>query len=434
MAWPFTRKSKKNPAPPVNEQVQMSIKSLSLPESTPHWWLFAKRDDMWRTQTAIDEGYNASAIVYSAVEKRAKLMASAPWVAKRLRGEDWEDAPSSPLQRLINRPNPNQSMYELIYEASQSLDLSGNAYITKIRNASGQVVSMWLLPAEYMRIKPGRSELVEYFEYDEAGTKQRIQPEDMIHLKMPNPNSRWFGQPVLMAAGRATDVDRESGIWQKTSLQNRGVLDIHVEVPEGTTSDQIDDAKRQYREKHGGPDNAREPMFSSGKITQLGQTAVEMDFVASRRAVWTEIAAVFGVPLAALGFTEDVNLANAESMNKQLWQNTIIPQLELVERQINHQLAAEFGRDFYLSYDLSNVTALQEDMSDKLENAEKLYRMGVPFNEINQRLELGFDDIEGGDIGYIPSGLIPASFDQEAEPPQGDPAQDGGEAFGDSDG
>ena len=90
MVWPFTRKSKKNPAPPVNEQVQMSIKSLSLPESTPHWWLFAKRDDMWRAQTAIDEGYNASAIVYSAVEKRAKLIASAPWLAKRLRGEDWE--------------------------------------------------------------------------------------------------------------------------------------------------------------------------------------------------------------------------------------------------------------------------------------------------------------------------------------------------------
>jgi len=119
--------------------------------------------------------------------------------------------------------------------------------------------------------------------------------------------------------------------------------------------------------------------------------------------------------LAALGFTEDVNLANAESMNKQLWMDTVIPQLDLIKRQLNHQLASEFGSDFRLSYDLSNVTALSESLDKKLESADRLYRMGVPFNVVNQHLELGLEDIEGGDIGYIPSGLIPASFDQPME-------------------
>ena len=200
-----------------------------------------------------------------------------------------------------------------------------------------------------------------------------------------------------MAAGRATDVDRETGIWQKTSLQNRGVLDMHIEVPEGTTPEQIEEAKRQYRDKHGGPDTAREPIFSSGRITQLGQTAVEMDFVASRRAIWTEIAAGFGVPLAAMGFTEDVNLANADAMMRQLWENTIIPQLDLIKRQLNHQLASEFGDDIRLMYDLSNVPALQEDYSEKLANAERLMRLGYGRDEINQKLELGFDMPEMND-------------------------------------
>lgn len=418
MVWPFSRKLK-TPALTVNQQLAVVAKSLTLPQATPNWWLFSKRDAEWSTETAIAEGYNASAIVYAAVEKRAKLIASAPWVAERKVNGEWEPAPESPLQRLIDNPNPEQSTYELIYQASQSLDLSGNAYISEIKRGNGQPMALWLLPAQYMRLKPGRERLVDYFEYGEAGTRKKIDSDDMIHLKMPNPNSRWFGMPVLMAAGRATDVDRESGIWQKVSLQNRGVIDIHVEVPDGTTPESIDEAKKRYKERQSGPDNARDPMFTSGKVTQLGQNAVEMDFVASRRAVWTEIAAVFGVPLAALGFTEDVNLANAEAMNKQLWQATIIPQLDLMKRQLNHQLASEFGNEWRLTYDLSNVTALQEDYSDKLANADKLYRMGVPFNVINQKLELGFDDIEGGDVGYIPSGLIPASFD--SEPFQGAP-------------
>lgn len=425
--WPFSRKLQ-TPVQPVERQLALSIKSATLPELTPRWWLFSRRDHDWDIETAVIEGYQASAVVYAAVEKRAKLLASVPWVAeRRTRGGDWEPAENSPLQRLIDRPNPEQSMYELVYQISQSLDLAGNAYVSEIKRG-GKPVALWHLPAKYMRLTPGRVRLVDYFEYAEGGTKVRIEPEDMIHLKMPNPNSRWFGMPVLMAAGRATDVDRESGIWQKASLQNRGVIDVHFEVPEGTDPEQIDAMKKRWKEKQSAPANAREPTFTSGKVTQMGQTAVEMDFVESRKAVWTEIAAVFGVPLAALGFTENVNLANAESMNKQLWQDTVIPQLDLIKRQLNHQLASEFGPEFRLSYDLSNVTALQESLDSKLESAERLYRMGVPFNVINQHLEMGLDEIEGGDVGYIPSGMIPASFDASAEDFQEGDDADGSDA------
>jgi len=427
--WPFSRKMQ-TPFVPVESQLAMSIKSVSLPELTPQWWLFARRDYDWDIETAVLEGYQASAVVYAAVEKRAKLLASVPWVAeRRTRDGEWEPAENSPLQQLVDRPNPDQSMYELVYQISQSLDLAGNAYLSEVKRGP-RAVALWHLPAKHMKLKPGKTRLIDYFEYDEAGSKARIEPEDMVHLRMPNPNSRWFGMPVLMAAGRATDVDRESGIWQKASLQNRGVIDVHFEVPTGTTPEQVDDMKKRWKEKQSAPANAREPTFTSGKVTQMGQTAVEMDFVQSRKAVWTEIAAVFGVPLAALGFTEDVNLANAESMNKQLWQDTIIPQLDLIKRQLNHQLAGEFGPEFRLSYDLSNVPALQEGLDKKLESAERLYRMGVPFNVINQHLEMGLDEIEGGDVGYIPSGLIPASFDASVEDFQPGDDADGADTDG----
>jgi HK97 family phage portal protein len=412
--WPFSKKLR-TPVYSVDSQLAMSIKSISLPEATPRWWLFARRDDNWLPDVAIKEGYNASSIVYAAVEKRAKLLASVPWRAELKQGDEWVHQPNSPLQRLVDRPNPDQSWYELIYEASQSLDLAGNAYISEIRPSdNAPPTALWLLPAQYVRIKPGSTvTLVDYYEYDEQGIRARIDQQDMIQLKMPNPNSRWFGMPVLMAAGRAADVDRESGIWQKSSLQNRSVLDVHFQVPEGTTRQQIDELREIYKERVAGPKNARDVMFTSGPVTQLGQTAVEMDFVASRKAVWTEIAAVFGVPLSTLGFTEDVNLANAESMEKQLWQNTAIPQLELIKRQLDHQLAKDFGDNWRLSYDLSGITALQEDYSAKLANAEKLQRMGYTRNEINARLELGFEDDPSGDVRYEPAGMMP-SFDLEA--------------------
>lgn len=44
--------------------------------------------------------------------------------------------------------------------------------------------------------------------------------------------------------------------------------------------------------------------------------------------------------------------------------------------------------------------------------------MGLPFNTINAKLKLGFDDVEGGDVGYLPSGLLPSDFDPLAVAPK----------------
>jgi HK97 family phage portal protein len=414
--WPFTKKISAN-VPTTKQQVEFLIKSLTLPEAQPRWSLYPQQQK-WNTATAIEEGYNASTIVYTAVEKRAKLLASVPWYAGTKDNEgNIERLPMShPLNQLIENPNRDQSWYELMYGASQQLDLSGNGFISEIRGGvRNEPIELWLLPTRYMKIAPGRENLVAYYEYSNGTTTRRIENEDMVQLRLPNPDDPIFGQPVLMAAGRATDIDRESADWQKSSLQNRGVLDLHMAMPEGTTQEQIEAVREALKKRQSGPSNAREPMVSNAKVEQLGQTAVEMDFINSRRSVWTEIAAAFGVPLAAMGFTEDVNLANAKEMDKQLWKNTIIPNLELLRRQLTKQLASEFGDNVVMMYDLSGISALQESFTDKLNNADKLFKMGYPANVINETLELNLPEIEGGDIGYIPTGLIPTGLDSQID-------------------
>lgn len=414
--WPFTKKISAE-TPSVKQQVEFAIKSLSLPEAQPRWSVYPQGQN-WRTDTAIDEGYNASTVVYAAIEKRAKLTASIPWYAgvKQSDGTVERLPMNHPLNQLIESPNRDQSWYELMYSASQMLDLSGNAFISELRGGvANQPIELWLLSTEYMKITPGRENLVDFYQYSNGTVTRNIERDDMVQLRLPNPKDPLFGQPVLMSAARPTDIDRESADWQKASLQNRGVLDIHMKMPDGTTQEQVEAVKKALKERQSGPANARSPMATTGDIQQLGQTAVEMDFLNSRKAVWTEIAAAFGVPLATLGFTEDVNLANAKEMDKQLWKNTIIPNLELFKRQLTKQLARDFGGDVVMMYDLSGVSALQESFTDKLSNADKLFRMGYPANVINETLELNLPEIEGGDIGYIPTGLIPAGLDSQID-------------------
>lgn len=414
--WPFTKKLKV-PYTPVAQQVAMAVKSLSLPEASPNWRQFAKMQEQWCTKTAINEGYNASAIVYAAIEKRAKLVAAVPWCAKRrMQDGTYEHVPNSPLQMLIDNPNPDQSFYEIMYEAEQSVCLSGNNFLSEIRAGSrGLPVQLWHLPSQYMKIKPGREKLVDYFEYTESNGTKKIMAEDMIQLKMPNPNDRYFGQPILMAASRAADVDRESADWQRYSLQNRGIADFSIELPEGSTQEQAEGFREKLAERQQSPANARKPIVGNFKVNEMGQSAKEMDFVESRKTTWSELAAAFGTPLASLGFTESVNLANADAMNRMIYLDTIIPQLELYKRQLTLQLARDFGPEWILDYDLSSIPAMQANLGDKIENAVKLYNMGVPFNTLDDKLGLGIGDIDGGDVAFMVSATKPEPTAEDGE-------------------
>jgi phage portal protein BeeE len=189
-------------------------------------------------------------------------------------------------------------------------------------------------------------------------------------------------------------------------------------------------------ERAEGTGNARKTLImSKAKYQQLSQTPAEMDFMATRHFGLQQICAVYGVPIEMISGMGDANRASGENVRRTFWLDTIIPLLNEIASALNKSLVPEFGdmRTLRIRFDVSGVPALQENYSEKLANAEKLRSLGYPVNVINQRLELGLEDIEGGDIGYIPQGLIPASFDM-SEPTQS-PAQAADEAYGsDTDG
>jgi hypothetical protein len=114
-----------------------------------------------------------------------------------------------------------------------------------------------------------------------------------------------------------------------------------------------------------------------------------------------------------VGILDDATLANIETARRIFWIDTIIPLLRMIRGQLNRQLAEQFGPDWCVEYDTSDVEALREDYGKKLEEASRLFAMGVPFNTINEKLGLGLDPIEGGDIGYLSAGLLPTDFAED---------------------
>ena len=397
---------------------QQELKSYSAPQLlVAQYGKQAKFQD-WNTELAIKEGYKNSTWVFACVKLRANAISSVPFKAERRVGQEWVHEPESELQKLLNRPNPDMDRALFFKYVMQHLDLSGNSFISKVRAGSGNTPKeLWVLMPNKIRVEPDSIRLVKQYIYDAYGQKN-IPPEDMIHFLYPDPANLYFGVAPLMSASQAVDIDNEAERFQKVSLENRGLSDIHFEVPPDATPEQVAQMREIYANAQGGSKNARRALFSSAKATPLNVSAAELDFIESRKFVRDEICSAYGVPPPMVGNYEKATLSNIETARQIFWRDTIIPLLDELANRLTLSLAVDFGPEWRISYDTSNVDALQENYTEKVSDAQKLWSMGLPFNTINEKLKLGFEEVEGGDVGYLPSGLLPTDFDPLAVAPK----------------
>lgn len=363
------------------------------------------------TNTAF-QYYREMSWIYACVNLRSSAIASVPWIIERKTKDGWEKDENHELYRILNRPNPRLDMSTMFKFSIQHLDLQGNAYWLKVRRTTGGgILELWPYPPG--QISPVLENGVLKY-YQPAGGGDKVEIENIVHLIYTNPQSIYVGQSPLQAAMRAAETDRKAEEWQKNSMDNRAVPDGVMVFEDIQTEWQHEQAKKELKELYQGSDNARRPVVVGGKAkwTPMSLSAAEMDFIQSRKMTREEILAVYGIPHPMVGIYDKATLANIETARVIFWKDTIIPILDEIQSELNLQLAwSEYGDDIRIRHDVSEIDAMQDSLTDNITNAKGLWSMGVPFNEINKRLGLGFDDLEGGDAGYIPGGLIPTDLE-----------------------
>jgi HK97 family phage portal protein len=370
----------------------------------------------WSAKKAVNDGYKASTYVYKSIERKAAAAASVPWKVYKLKNNKWEEQVGHPLEALIEQPNPFMDRSIMIERLTAHLDLVGNGLLSKVRGAGGVVAELWPIDPQHIKPIQDTKEFISGYRYENGQLKYTLKPQDVLHAMYVDPGNIYWGLAPLQVAAKTVDTDIEAVNWNKIALQNRAVTDGVLSFEQPLTRPQWEETRAQVREQKQGAANARDLWILGGgaKWNQMSLSPAEMDFINSRKMTREEITAVFGVPLILMGILEGSTYANYQEARKAFWEDTVIPYLNRIRAIFNQSLLPDFqaqGETLYIDYDTSNVPALQENFKEKTDSAKTLWGMGVPFNEINQRLELGFDEIEGGDTGFIGSGLIPANLD-----------------------
>ena len=383
------------------KQSAEQLKELRV-QQIPSWFDKFPLFREWNTEQAINEGLKSSVWVYACVNKISKAVTSVDWIVEQKNGDEWERVENHPVEQLLYNPNANplftgETLFELEVNHRQ---LGGNAIWHKVMY-DGVPVELW--PIKPDRIYPLVNEdgTIDNYEYRPEGTAKRklIPADEIVHFLFADPSNFYWGMSPLQAAGRVVDTDVQALKYNKETLDNSvipsGVFSFKSQQ---MSPEQYAEVREELSRQ---ADNPGRPFVIGNDASweSITFSAEELQITNTRQLNGREIHAAFDVDPLLTSFPDSGGQVNKKEAKHEFWQDNIIPYLNSLKQGINNQIIPHFGDPDQLraNYDLSDVEALREDQMLKIEKAERLYNMGVPFNQINQRLELGFDEVPGGD-------------------------------------
>lgn len=329
---------------------------------------------------------------------------------------------SDPIIDLFNSPNPLMTESEFVQAWVGFLGLYGEVNI--IRNTSiGELTGSRKLPAELWIFNPAHFQAVisngqltgwRYAVANQAG-KMFFTPEEIIHTRDFNPYHLLKGIPPTTPISKVLDIDWQSLIFNKAFFDNDATPGMMLGTDDKLTDEQIKRLTEWIEKRHKGASKAFKLAVLEGGLKPLSVTPThrEMDFVKQKEFSREEILGIWRVPQAFFNVTEGLNYATFIGQMKMFWNYTIMPSLNKMTDVLNKYIVKPYNPNMIAKFDVSNVVAYQEDFKEKVTTAQTLIAIGVPLNDVNEKLNLGFEDYPWGDKWWVSFGLVPAGEEKD---------------------
>ena len=380
--------------------------------------------------SAYGDYYAQSPAVYAAVKLRADATASVPLIAyRRLADGDREPLDDAhPLTMLITKVNPFWTNNDLLRATSIYLDLWGSAFwMLKKAGPTSEPTEVWIMRPDQMRIIPSQTEYIAGYWYQtDAGARIPFRVDEIVWLRQLNPLDEYSGLSPIAPARLSIDMGKD-GLTHNRNIFKNGVLSGNLAFTAKDASFTVEQAKEfreALRDRYTKPENSHIPLILGNfEAKNLGLTNRDMEFMAALRWSLEDVGRVYSVPLPMLGDFTHATYANVDAAERIFWRSSMVPHLRLIESELNEMLAPMFGPDIELAFDLSDVTALQEDANAVAMRQLADVQAGiVTINEVRE--QRGMEPVPWGDVAWMPMGIQPIENPEDAQgplPPLGTP-------------
>lgn len=337
---------------------------------------------------------------------------------KEVKGEE--------INQLIERPNPFWSQREFRQITAINLLVTGNHFWNLVGTGKGVPISQtnkpvetWWVKPESIKIKPGPTgEIKNYLYTSPTGKELPLDPSEIIHFRMVNPDSYFLGLGAVEPAKMAATLEFHAQAFNRYFMENDATPNFVFTMPGEPTPEVRKRFWASWDERHKGPKKAGRAgmIWGNMDVKNIGSNPRDAQYIETRKLNREELLATMGVPPSIVGLLEYANYSNMEVQQRKFWDDTVVPIAQIIADKLTLNLAPHFGKGLSFAFDFSGIKALQEDELRKSQVASALISCGVKTpNEVIREMYNG-EEYPGGDQHYIGFGLVPIGGEAPEEP------------------
>jgi HK97 family phage portal protein len=339
--------------------------------------------------------------VYACIRILAETIASLPLHTYKYTKDGKEKATEHQLYYLLhNEPNPEMTSFVFRETLMSHLLLWGNAYAQIIRDGRGQVVALYPLLPDKMKVDRSLNEEI-YYEYRTDKGVYVLSRDDVLHIPGLGFDGLIGYSPIAMAKnaiGMAMATEEYGASFFANGANPGGVLE-HPGV--------VKDPKKirdSWNQVYQGSSNAhRIAVLEEGmKFQQIGIPPEQAQFLETRKFQIEEICRIFRVPLHLVGNLERATFSNIEYQSIDFVVHTIRPWLVRIEQSINKSLfLKDEKKEYFVSFLAEGL--LRGDFASRMQGYSIGIQNGIySINEVRNLENFNLlSDEEGGNLHII---------------------------------
>ena len=328
--------------------------------------------------------YRTNELIYACINELSATTAEAPLISD-----------NEAVNALIAKPNPLMSAISFIEAWVSYAYIDGNVFVRKERDATGNVIGLWLLRPDRVDIdKDGYVHTI-------GEERQVIEWADIIHFALFNPLDDWRGLSPMSVLLKNHDNDNAITTFLNQFFNNAGVPYGLLKTSRPANKTERERIQQQWQEQFSGARALSKiaVLDSEANYTQIGLDVDAMDFSNISARTESRICATFGIPpilVGALVGLQTSTFANYGNARRSLWDETIIPLCRRIEGDLAHGLEEDFP-NVRVWFDLSNVPTLREDRSIIVDRAIRAHQAGLmTLEEARDEIGLGGGNATAG--------------------------------------
>lgn len=384
-------------------------------------------------------GYGRNELVYSCIRYRAESLPLA--VLRVYPVDDRVEIPDHRLRKLFAEPNPVTGEFEFLELSSTYKDLAGTAFWLVVNGRDGVPSQLWPVRPDLVSVIPNPRDPADYtwiyrpdptdpqiaVPVPDAGSpRAKRSPVFMIRIRYPNPNPddlgwRFFGQPPLRAAARATTLDNAATDHADSLLRNHAMPGVVIETENAINPELHKRLRTVWKQAFGGKKVGEPAFMQKGmKVHELGLNMTDLEFPDLRGTSETRICMSFGVEPILVGVKAALDhnaYRDYREARLAFWEESMFSEqrryLEPVRAHLVPRFTGVGRRPIRTDWDLSGVPALKEAQGAIWTRATAaLTSGGITRNDFRELV--GLPRVAGGDVFLSAGGGTEQAVDEQA--------------------